>query len=103
MYFIEPEDVNVTNKSTMSLTVSWKPAQSRYCGNVLYYVCLLTNYTVLAPITINATDQNCTFDGLSANTVYNISVSAVNKAGIGEAAIVVNITTDSSKLFIDIS
>ena len=77
-----------TNVTTNSIVVTWESAESRYCGNVLYYICnLLHNNKSIHTIYLNHT-----FKQLNPGATYNISVAAVNRAGMGNAAFV-NTTT----------
>ena len=80
-----------TNGAVDSIAVTWESAESRYCGNVLYYVCnLLHNNNIRE--SIHTIYLKHTFEKLSPGMTYNISVAAVNRAGMGEAAFV-NVTT----------
>ena len=90
LFFIVPLNLT-TNVKENSIAVTWESAESRYCGNVLYYVCnLFHNNTVTE--SNHTIYLNHTFENLSAGTTYNISVAAVNRVGMGEAALV-NVTT----------
>ena len=88
-----PLNVAATNVSMRSITISWESAENLYCGNVLYYACnlyLIHNNTTTERI--HTIFLNYTFENLSPGMTYSISVAAVNRAAVGDAA-VVNVTT----------
>ena len=80
--------VGVSNLRSLESTrngiiIVWDPADSPNCGPVLYTVTIVNS--------VNATDMNTTvtrgtrvdFSNLINGTSYNISVTAVNRAGPG--------------------
>ena len=80
----------MTNVTVNSITFTWESAESRYCRSILYYVCnLLHNNSTESNSTIYL---NHTFETLSPGMTYNISVAAVNRAGMGDA-VLTNATT----------
>ncbi|XP_065914777.1 low-density lipoprotein receptor-related protein 5-like isoform X2 [Dysidea avara] len=67
------------------IIVTWDPASSPYCGEVLYYQVVISSdeHVNIPNNIVNATCLAVTFLGLRSNTTYTITVAAVNKAGIG--------------------
>ena len=76
------------------ITVTWDPANSPYCGEVLHYQVVISSdeYCNIMNDSIRATSLSETFSNLKSNTSYTITVSAVNRAGIGMLEMI-NITT----------
>ena len=67
------------------IIVTWDPASSPYCGEVLYYQVVISSdeHVNIPNDIVNATCLAVTFLDLRSNTTYTITVAAVNKAGIG--------------------
>ena len=92
------------NTNTVDITVSWDAANSPYCGGVLYYIVMISsdehsnimNDTVIVTVsTDDITMFNTTFSNLRNDTNYNITITAVNRAGAGMTNAVMNIRTSS--------
>ena len=82
------------NTNTFDITVRWDAAYSPYCGEVLYYIVVISSHEHFN-ITVNVTLFNATFSNLRNDTNYNITVIAVNRAGAGMTNAVTNIRTSS--------
>ena len=79
-------------RTTDSITIQWDPANSPYCGPVLYYVVNIAPSENISDMIINASKSNTEFLNLINGTLYNISVAAVNRAGIGPISTISVIT-----------
>ena len=92
---------NTTYKSDL-IIVTWDPASSPYCGEVLYYQVVISSdgYVNITNNVVNTTSLTATFLDLRSSKLYTITVTAVNKAGSGRTVSVsVNTATRSqSKL-----
>jgi len=67
-----------------SFVVQWsKPSSDPVCGPVQYIVTVSTGGRMINNSTVSQT--NCTVTGLSPNTEYRVSVTAVNNGGNGIA------------------
>ena len=85
------------NTNTFDITVRWDAANSPYCGEVLYYIVMISSdehFNITNDI-INVTVFNATFSNLRNDTNYNITVTAINRAGAGMTNAVTNIRTSS--------
>ena len=92
------------NTNTVDITVSWDAANSPYCGGVLYYIVMISSDehsnimkdTVIVTVsTGDVTVFNATLANLRNDTKYNITITAVNRAGTGMTNAVMNIRTSS--------
>jgi len=72
---------NTTFKVT-SLTITWDPASSFYCGGLIYYQVVIS-YGGQLVSNITTTGLNATFNNLMGGTAYNVTVIATNRAGNG--------------------
>ena len=85
------------NTNTFDITVRWDAANSPYCGEVLYYIVVISSdehFNITNDI-VNVTMSNATFSNLRNDTNYNITVTAINRAGAGMTNAVMNIRTSS--------
>ena len=85
------------NTNAVEITVRWDAANSPYCGGVLYYTVMISSdeHSNITNDIVNVTGLNATFSNLRNNTNYNITVTAVNRAGAGMTTSVMNIRTYS--------
>ena len=76
------------------IIVTWHPASSPYCREVLYYQVVISSdeHDDLPNVTINVTCLTTTFLDLRGNTTYTITVTTANRAGC--ASITVNTAED---------
>ena len=72
------------------ITVMWDPADSPHdCGPVLYYTVTLVNLDDTSDVnTIKANQSRAEFLNLKTGVSYNISVTAVNRAGAGPTSVI---------------
>ena len=77
------------------IIVTWDPASSPYCGEVLYYRVAISSdeHTNIPNNIVNTTCLTTTFLDLKSNTTYVITVNAFNRAGSG---IGVSVTVSTS-------
>jgi len=62
----------------------WDPADSPYCGPVLYYSVTIVNSDDVSDMnTTEISESTIKFSNLISGTTYNISVAAINRAGTG--------------------
>ena len=84
-----PEDLTITSTTSTSIAIMWSPPANNGGSPV-------TNYSVMIPggttSTTTTTMTSTTISGLTENTMYTISVSAVNSAGPGLSAEVTETT-----------
>ena len=89
---------NVTVTTTV-IKVMWNHAVSPSdCGPVLYYNVTAVNLADprdMRTLTLNG--REATFSNLEKDTFYDISVTAVNRAGTGPSS-TITVTTDKSKI-----
>ena len=88
---------NTTYKSDL-IVVTWEPASSPYCGEVLYYQVVISSdeHVNIANNIVSTIGLTATFLNLRNNTFYTITVTAVNKAGSGRTfSVSVNTATRS--------
>ena len=85
------------NTNAVEITVRWDAANSPYCGGVLYYTVMISSdeHSNITDDIVNVTGLNATFSNLKSDTNYNITVTAVNRAGAGMTTSVMNIRTSS--------
>lgn len=85
------------NTNAVEITVQWDAANSPYCGGVLYYIVMISSdeHSNITNDIVNVTVLTATFSNLRNDTNYNITVTAVNRAGAGMATTVKNIRTSS--------
>ena len=81
------------NTNAVEITTQWDAANSPYCGGVLYYIVMISS-DIMNDI-VNVTVLTATFSNLRNDTNYNITVTAVNRAGAGMTTTVKNIRTAS--------
>ena len=88
-----------TTYSPNTIIVSWDAAESPYCGGVLYYIVVISSdeYSNIIYLTVNVTVSTATythtFSNLRNDTNYNITVTAVNRAGAGMTTELTNVRT----------
>ena len=89
---------NTTYKSDL-IIVTWDPASSSYCGEVLYYQVVISSdeHVNILNDVVNVTCLTATFLGLRSNTTYTITVAAVNQAGSGIMTQITVITARESQ------
>ena len=83
---------NLRNSPTPNATiiVSWDPAISTNdCGPVLYYMTATSLADASYRITIVTNQTIAILSGLINDTLYNISVAAVNRAGSGPSSTII--------------
>ena len=71
------------------------------CGPILYYIATAVNLMNPSEMTtMEPRDNEDQFSNLKSSTLYSISVSAVNRAGVGPSS-VINVTTDNEGIFLN--
>ena len=92
-----------TRTTANSITIQWGPADSPYCGPVLYYVVTIAPSENISDMIITESSESSTeFLNLMNGTLYNISVAAVNRAGTGPiSTILVTTRTDDEGMYIN--
>ena len=71
----------------------WNPADSPYCGPVLYYSVTIEKSDDINDMNIIETSESTIkFSNLISGTTYNISVAAINRAGTGPTSTISVIT-----------
>jgi len=82
------------NSSQSMVNVTWDPASSSYCGEVLYYQVVISSveHCSIEGNTMYVTGSPATFFNLRDNTSYTVTVSAINRARVGMPEMI-NITT----------
>ena len=85
-----------TTYSPDAITVRWDAANSTYCGGILHYVGMISSSDGYSrTVTINGVmGLITTFSNLRNDTKYNITITAVNRAGAGMMELI-NVTTSS--------
>ena len=85
------------NTNAVEITVRWDAANTPYCGGVLYYIVMISSdeHSNIMNDIVNVTVLTATFSNLRNDTNYNITVTAVNRAGAGMTTTVKNIRTSS--------
>jgi len=92
-FFIGVANLRSTSKTTNTITVVWDPADSPYCGPVLYYNVTIVNSDDVSDTSIAETIKSTIkFSNLISDTTYNISMAAVNRAGTGPTSTISVIT-----------
>ena len=86
---------NLRNSRTLNaITVLWDPADSPYCGPVLYYTVTIINLVDAADMNTTTTSQTrAEFSNLINGTSYNISVIAVNRVDSGPTTFIITNST----------
>ena len=81
------------------ITVQWNPAVSPSgCGPVLYYIVTAVNSANTSDmVTLQRRQTTAEFSNLRIATSYNISVAAVNRAGIGASSVIIQTTLKGSE------
>ena len=89
---------NTTYKSDL-IIVTWNPASSPYCGEVLYYQVVISSdeHTDIPTDFVNTTGLTTTFLNLRNSTFYTITVTDVNRAGSGRTVSITTYTATSSQ------
>ena len=88
--------INTTYRPDL-IMVTWDPASSPYCGEVLYYKVVISSdeHVNIPNDIVNVTCLTATFLGLRSNTTYTITVAAINKAAVGMGvSVIVNTAAD---------
>ena len=102
---IPPDNVMVTNKSSSSITIEWKPPYSQ-CrainGNITSYSIRYTiNPNGIPQTTSQSEGLKITLTGLTPFTNYSIEVAAVNENGdVGVYSVHQLVMTDEARMFI---
>ena len=82
--YIGVSDLRITQRTTDTITVMWDPADSPNCGLTLYHIVTITNLAIPCDTRgSNVTLPTAEFSNLTNNVAYTISVTAVNRAGVG--------------------
>ena len=92
--YIGVSNLRSSGSSNNIITIVWDPADSPYCGPVLYYNVTIANSAT--PNDMNATKTSITrveFSNLMNGTSYFFNVAAVNRAGTGPTSPTINVTT----------
>ena len=90
-----------TRRTTNSITIQWDPADSPYCGPVLYYAVTLMPKNICGMTITESSESGTEFLNLINGTLYNISVAAVNRAGTGPiSTIPVTTLTDDEGTYV---
>ena len=88
-------------KTACSFTVQWSKASSDSgCGSVWYIVTAVLISTGEMVSTVNTTLTNCIVSGLNNDTMYNVCVTAGNKAGNSSTAASMMAKTNTASKFI---
>ncbi|WP_235853569.1 fibronectin type III domain-containing protein [Halosimplex salinum] len=90
---VTPSNLSVTEATTDSVTVSWDAATDEGGSGLDHYVVYVDGSQ---DQTVGADTTSATVDGLSADTSYDVAVSAVDGAGNESSAATVTATTDQS-------
>ena len=90
--------INTTYKSDL-IIVTWDPASSPYCGEVLYYQVVISSdeHTDIPNNIVNTTGLTTPFLDLRDSTVYTITVTGVNRAGSGRTVSITAYTATRSQ------
>ena len=80
-----------TTYEPSAITFTWAAASSPFCGEVMYYLAILSSDEYYN--TMNVSMTTATFSNLTSNTNYTITVSAVNEGGAGMSTTIMNIST----------
>ena len=91
--------LTTTTYSSSIIAITWDPASSPYCGEVLYYQVVISSdeHVNIPNDIVNVTCLTTTFLGLRSNTTYAITVAAVNRAGRGIVARITVMTARESQ------
>ena len=92
--------MNTTN-SEDTITVTWNNASSPYCGEVLYYIVMISSdeHCNIMNDIVNVTDLSsltATFSNLKNDTNYDVTVITVHSRLVDQGT-TVNIRTSSPK------
>ena len=86
-----------TTNSEDTITVTWDVANNPYCGEVLYYIVMISSdeHSNIMDDIVNITSLlTATLSNLRNDTNYNVTVTAYNRIGAGMTT-TVNIRTYS--------
>ena len=95
-----------TSSDTTTITVTWDAVNSSYCGGVLYYIVMISSdvHSNIMNDIVNVTDLSlltATFSNLMDDTVYNVTVTPFNRAGVGLSTMIkIKIPSRRSKFYI---
>ena len=89
-----PENLMITSTTSTSIAIMWSPPANNGGAAVTSYSVMVSGGTTS---TTTTTMTSTTISGLTPNTMYTISVSAVNSAGPGSSAEVTETTLLSGK------
>ena len=89
-----PENMVITSTTSTSIAIMWSPPANNGGSAVTSYSVMVSGGTTS---TTTATMTSTTISGLTPNTMYTISVLAVNSAGSGLSAKVTGATLLSGK------
>ena len=89
-----PENLIITSTASTSIAIMWSPPTNNGGSAVTTYSVMVSGGTTS---TTSATITSTTISGLTPNTMYTISVSAVNSVGPGLSVKVTEATLLSGK------
>ena len=94
IYYVGVTHLTNTTYRPDLIVVTWDPASSPYCREVLYYQAVISSdeHDDIPNDAINVTCLTATFLYLRGNTTYKITVTTANRAGC--ASITVNTAAD---------
>ena len=94
IYYVGVTHLTNTTYRPDLIVVTWDPASSPYCREVLYYQAVISSdeHDDIPNDAINITCSTATFLDLRGNTTYKITVTTANRAG--HAFITVNTATE---------
>ena len=92
-----PENLMITSTTSTSIAIMWSPPTSNGGSAVINYSVMVSGGTTSITTT---TMTSTTISGLTPNTMYTISVSAVNSAGSGSSSEVAETTLLSGECVI---
>ena len=92
--------MNTTN-SEDTITVTWDAANSPYCGEVLYYIVMISSdeHSNIMNDIVNVTDLSlltATFSNLMNDTYYDVTVTTTYSRLVDGTTTTVNVRTSSS-------
>ena len=92
-----PKDLTITSTTSTNIAIMWSPPVNNGGSAVTSYSVMVSGGTTS---TTTTTMTSTTISGLTENTMYTISVSAVNSAGPGSSVGVTETTLLSGKSII---
>ena len=92
-----PEDLTITSTTSTSIAIMWSPPADNGGAAVIAYSVMVSGGTTS---TTTTSMTSMTISGLTENTMYTISVLALNSAGFGLSAEVTEVTLLSGECVI---